>query len=290
MRFQSQVIRLITATSCVFTLLTLARAEGLNTAQGIMDFSTAKSSEYKTWTADYTQTMSMMGAEVRSTGQMIHQEPGKMWIHIDTPVMGQQTKITMVMGPDHILWQAMEMGGQHQISKIDMNRIASNMTGRAGSQLDPLARFDPNKQWTTSREMFDFAVANPQTVDGQPMYVLDGRWKASALTNAQTAMAASMIGKSRMFIGQKDGFLHRLEQFDKSGTNLVMSMDFKNVKFNMDVPDSTFIYQPPAGASVMDMTPMVEMQMGGAKSSTNAPPSSMVTPPAAPLKQKPSTP
>jgi outer membrane lipoprotein-sorting protein len=111
------------------------------------------------------------------------------------------------------------------------------------------------------------------------MYVLDGTFKKAALTNQQVATIAAMVGKTRIYVGQSDGFVHRLEQYDKSMTNLVMSMEFKNLKFNPDVPDSTFVYQPPANAQVMDITQMMS-QRGQPPSGGAPPPDSSAPPPA----------
>ena len=274
--------RIRTLVVCLFIFASAAHAQGLKTAQEIMDFSTAKTSGYKTWTADYAQTMTAMGSQMNMNGQIIQKPPRKMWMHMDMPMMGQQGKMTMVMGGDGILWQVMEMGAQNQIVKIDMNKIASNAIGQAGSKFDPLEQMDPSKQWAASRRMFDYTVAKQQELAGQPMYVMEGIWKPSALTNQQMAAAAAMIGRSRVFIGQKDGFLHRMEQFDKSNTNLVTATEFKNLKFDGDVPDSTFVYQPPANAQVMDMTSMVEMQLRGRASAQTPPPSAAKPLPASP--------
>ena len=269
--------RIFAVSLIVIGFAAAASGQGSKTAQEIMDFSAAKSSDYKTWSADYTQTMNMMGTQMNMSGKMIQKQPRKIWLQMDMPMMGQQSKMTMVMGADGILWQAMDMGPQRQIMKIDMNKIASNSTGQAGSPVDPLGQMDPSKQWAASQKMFDYTVAKQQQVDGQAMYVMEGRWKKAALTNQQTVIAAAMIGSSKVFIGQKDGFLHRMEQFDKSGTNLLMAMEFKNLKFNAEVADSTFDYQPPPDAPVMDMTPMVEMQMR-AKPATQTPATSTTTP------------
>jgi hypothetical protein len=173
------------------------------------------------------------------------------------------------------------MGQQQQIIKIDVNRVTSNTTAQTGVSVDPLAKMDPSRQWETGKQIFDFTVAKSQELDGQPMYVMDGSWKPAALTNQQMASAVAMIGRSRVFIGQNDGFPHRFEQFDKSNTNLVAAMEFKNVRFNAEVPDSTFLYWPPTGAQVMDMTPMLEMQLQAGRSAGPAP-RPAEPPPAAP--------
>ena len=247
----------------IFSVLAIhASAQGLKTATAVMDFSTTKTAGYKSWSADYAQTVGVGGNQVTVNGQIIHKQPGKMWLAVDLPAMGQQGKMTMVMGDDGVLWQVMDLGAQHQITKIDVNRVTSNTIARTGITVDPLAKMDPSKQWETGKQMFDYVLVEPQPVGEQPMYVMEGSWKAAALTNVQLAAAVSAIGRSRVFIGQSDGFPHRFEQYDKSKTNLVTAMEFKNVKFNVDVPDSTFVYRPPPSAQVMDMTPVIEMQLG----------------------------
>ena len=248
-----------------------ACAQGLKTAKEIMDFSAAKTVGYRTWSADYSQTVNMAGGQMNVNGQMIHKQPGRMWMQADMPVMGQPGKMTMYLGDDGILWQVMDMGAQHQIIKIDVNRVTSNATAQTGVNVDPLAKMDPSREWEIGKQIFDFTVTEPQKLDGQPMYVMEGSWKPAALTNQQMANAVALIGRSRVFIGQNDGFPHRFEQFDKSKTNLATAMEFKNVKFNVDVADSTFVYRPPADAQVMDMTPMLEMQLQAGRSAGSTP-------------------
>jgi outer membrane lipoprotein-sorting protein len=48
-------------------------------------------------------------------------------------------------------------------------------------------------------------------------------------------------------------------------------MEFKNLKFNAEIPDSTFVYQPAADAQVTDITAMFEMQVR-ARQGDSAPP------------------
>lgn len=251
-------------------------AQGLKTTQEIEGFSTAKMSAYKSWSADYSQTMNVMGSRVAMTGQVVQKPPRRVWMQLDMPIMGQQTKMTMTMGQDGVMWQVVQMGGQNQIVKMDMNKISSNTFAQVGLSGNPLDQFDPSKQWEIAKAMCDFTTVKGEQLEGQPMYVLEGTWKQAALTNEELAAVAATTGKMRVFVGQNDGFTHRMEHYDKSKTNLVMAMEFKNMKFNQDVPDSTFVYHPPAGAQIMDMTPMVEMQLRA----RNKAPTPAPTPPA----------
>jgi len=267
-----------------------ANAQGLKTAKEIMDFSAAKTGNYKSWSADYLQSANMAGNQMTMSGQMIHKQPGKMWMQMEMPVMGQPSKVTMFLGDDGILWQTMDMGEQHQIIKIDVAKVTSSATAQTGVNVDPLAKMDPSKQWEIGKQIFDYTVAEPQVLDGQPMYIMEGSWKPTMLTNQQMAQAVAMIGRSRVFIGQSDGFPHRFEQFDQSKTNLVTAMEFRNVKFNVEVADSTFVYRPPTNAPVMDMTSMLQMQAN--QEAEPAPPASppSTAPPVAPTKPPPVAP
>jgi len=250
-----KTITALAASLFMVTSATLAAAEGLKTPQEVLDFAASKMPTYKTWSADYSQDMNVMGNKVAMNGQVVQKPPHRVWMQVGMPVMGQQTQMTMVMGQDGVIWQAVKMGSQQQVMKMDVNKLDSKALAAAGLKGNPVDQFDPGKQLETTREMCDFNLVGGKELDGQPMYELDGTWKAAVLTNQQMAAEAALVGKTRVFIGQTDGFVHRLEQYDKSQTNLVMAMEFKNLKFNQDVPDTIFVYHPPPNTRVMDITP-----------------------------------
>lgn len=262
----------ITGAACFVALsATMAFAQGLKTTQQIIDFAESKSAAYKSWTADYAQSMSMFGTHMEINGSVVQKPPHRVWMQLDMPIMGQHSQMTMVMGQDGVMWQVMKMGTQQQIMKMDMNKLGSNTLAQAGMQGNPLDQFDPAKQLETTKGLCDFTVGPASDIDGQPMYVLEGALKEAALTNQQLAAMAAMVGKTRVFIGEKDGFVHRLEQYDKSQTNLVMAMEFKNLKFNEDVPDSKFVYQPPPDAQVVDITQMMQQRSQAPRGEASAP-------------------
>jgi outer membrane lipoprotein-sorting protein len=265
--------------TCVFLAASaaVAFAQGLKTTQQIVDFAESKTAAYKSWSADYTQSMSMFGTRMEVNGSVVQKQPHRVRMQLDMPIMGQHSQMTMVLGQDGVMWQVMNMGTQQQIMKMDMNKLGSNVL--AGVQGNPLDQFNPAKQLEITQGMCDLNVGATRDLEGQPMYVLEGALKPGALTNAQLAAMAAMVGKTRIFIGQTDGFVHRLEQYDKSQTNMVMAMEFKNVKFNQNVPDSTFAYQPPPDAQVMDITQMMQ-QRAQQPAGEVAPPSAQ-PPPAA---------
>jgi outer membrane lipoprotein-sorting protein len=234
-----------------------ASAQGLKTPQQIIDFAESKTAAYKSWAADYTESRNMFGNQMEVTGSVVQKPPHRVRMQLDMTTMGQHRQMTMTLGQDGVMWQVVAMGTQQQILKVDMTKLGSNALAQAGMQGSALDQFDPAKQLETTKGMCDFTVAAAKELGGQPMYVLEGTFNQAALTNEQAATTAASVGKVRVCIGQTDGFVHRLEQYDKSQTNLVMAMEFKNLKFNQAVPDSTFVYQPPANSQVIDLTPMM---------------------------------
>jgi outer membrane lipoprotein-sorting protein len=262
-----------------------ANAAELKTAPEILEFSSAKMGSYKTWSADYSQSLNLPGGEMTVTGRMTQKPPRKMWMQLDMPVMGQVGKMTMILGEDGILWQIMQVGPRPQIMKADMNKVASDTASVTGTNFNPLDQMDPSKQWEGSKKMYDFKVVAVREGDGHGVYVMEGLSKPGAVTNQQLAAEAAKTGKMRVSIGQSDGFVRRMELYDKSLTNRVTAMEFKNLKFNADIPDATFVYQPPAGAQIADITEMFENQVR-ARQGESAP----AAPESAPSRSAPAVP
>ena len=264
--------------------VSLATAEELKTAPEIIEFSSAKTATYKTWSADYTESMRMLGNSLAIKGRLMQKLPGKMWMQLDMPMMGRRGTMTMILGEDGIMWQISEMGAQPQVMKVDENKVYSNTTALAGAKYKPFDLMDPSKRWERTRDMYDYKKVDAGEVDGQPVYVMEGVLKPGAVTNYQMIAEAARVGKVRVSIGQSDGFVRRYEQYDKSLTNVFMAMEFKNVKFNPDIPDSTFVYRPPTNAVVADLTQSIMTQLraqegAGSPASTG----SVTSPPASPV-------
>lgn len=271
----------------VITFATFAGAQGLKTSQEIMDFAASKMTAYHTWSADYSQNVNMLGKPVVINGQVVQKPPHRVWMQLAMPIMGQTSQMTMIMGQDGIMWQVVQIGAQQQIMKMDVNKVGGDAMTQAGVKGNPLDQFDPGKQLETTREVCDFSLVTGKEIEGQPMYVLDGVWKQGALTNQQMAAVAAMVGKTRVFIGQADGFVHRLEQYDKSQTNVVVAMEFKNLKFNQSVPDAKFVYQPPADAHVIDITPTATARINRQPSATVTSSVELAKPPQTPAGTAP---
>jgi outer membrane lipoprotein-sorting protein len=242
----------------------IAAGEELKTIEDVLRFSSDKSEAYQSFAADLTQTMNLMGTTMSVGGHMEFKRPALMRYDISMQAMGQGQKILCVMGADKIVWQEMNIGPTKQIIKMDFTKIPTNSP--AGS--NPFDKMDPKQQWRAAQEKYDFKLTGTDELHGQRMYIVVGTPRSNATWTAQETMVGMNTAKDRVHIGQQDGFMHKMELIDKSGTNTLLVMDFTNLKFNTDIPDSQFVYKPSADAQVMDMTPMLLQQM----SAPNAPP------------------
>ena len=51
--------------------------------------------------------------------------------------------------------------------------------------------------------------------------------------------------------------------YGTDGQTLMMTMEFQNLKFNVDLADELFAFNPPPGVPVMDMSEMMKRALGG---------------------------
>ncbi len=259
-------------------------AATLTNADQVLAFSTEQCSGYKTFATDMSQSMNMMGSTVAINGHMTYKEPNLMRCEFDMPMFGQSQKMVMVMGADKIMWQEMNIGTEKRVMKMDFRSISNNATGNA-ALADSIGKMDPRRQLEAAKEKYNFKLVGTTKVDSQDVYILEGTLRPEARLNSQEAMFAGNLGKDKLYIGEQDGFMHRMEMFDKSGTNLFMSMDMKNLVVNEKEPDELFVYKPAPEVSVIDMTEVMRQMIAA----PTVPQSSPSSAPAAP-NSRPSAP
>ncbi|MCX7887850.1 MAG: hypothetical protein N3B01_11440 [Verrucomicrobiae bacterium] len=243
---------------CLFLVsaISATAATTPQTVEDVMKFAAGKSVEYKTWTAEMLQKLNLMGIPLTLRGQTWFKAPRLSRTEMEMPLVGAVGKMTTVLGSDGVMWQEMDLLGHKKVTKINMNTLASNLTARSGFNMDALHTPDPVRQWENTRQYMDYSLLPTDTIEGQPMWVLEAKWKSEAATNPVLAQQAATIGKMRVYIGQQDGFTHRIEQFDKTGTKPVVTIDFRKIKLNETLDDTLFQYKPPAGVEAIDMTEM----------------------------------
>ena len=239
-------------------------ADAPKTADEVFRFAGKKMAGYQTWSAEMKQGVNMMGMTMTLQGQTWFKHPRYSRTEMQMPMIGSFGKMTIIMGGDGIMWQQMDMLGQKKIMKIDMSVLASNISAKTGQTIDAIQNPDPARQWENSRKFMDFTLVKADKLDNQAVWVLDGTWNKEASRNPVLAQQVAAVQTMRLFIGQQDGFTHRIEQLDKESKPAI-SIEFVNVQFNPKLDDTMFQYKPPADTEVMDITDMSArmMQSGG---------------------------
>ena len=240
------------------TLATVAvRAAELTDADAVMSFAAAKNASYESYTATFAQNLNMPAMQMQLTGTIAFKRPAQMRMEMK----GAPQHMLSVIGPDQIMWQEVAIGGITNVMKMDLQNVPTNHPA-AAMMKESFSKRDPKEQLAKSNDRYAFALLPATELDGQRMYVLAGELRSDAKLAPQEAAVLAGMGKQKIFIGQQDGFLHRIEQFDKAGSNTVISMDFTDLKFNAPLADNLFVYQSAPGANVIDMTQMLLQMMG----------------------------
>jgi hypothetical protein len=274
--------------ACIALVLTAAPAYSQDTesVDDILKKMVDAMSGLKSWTADIEMNMNLMSMEMSTTGQM--KQAGKrsameMTMKMQMPgleglgelademdkMMGG-IKMKTVMDEDGIQWTEMNMMGQLQVMKMDMNKMmeaSSEMAGLSGIMGggNPFELMgDPVKMLEMYKALMDFEFVGKDVLDGIEVYVLKGSMKigieeSNPAMEALSALAPGMdsiTSDITMKVGIEDGFVRETTMGEMDGKP-IMVMRMKNVKLDVEIDESTFRYEPPAGVTVMDMTEMM---------------------------------
>lgn len=238
-----------------FVTLSTHAAE-LTDADAVLNFAAAKTASYDSYSAAFAQDLNMPAMKMQLTGTIAFKRPAQMRMEMS----GAPQHMVMVIGPDKIMWQEVIIGGLTNVMKLDMQNVPT--THPAATMLkDSFAKIDPKDQIVKAKDRYAFTLLPATELHGQRMYVLAGELRADAKLAPQEAAILVNMGKQQLFIGQQDGFLHRLENFDKAGSNTVIAMEFSDIKLNVTLADNLFIYQPAPAANVIDMSQMILKMM-----------------------------
>lgn len=232
------------------------RAAELTDADAVLNFAMAKNAGYESYTAAFAQHMNMPTMKMQLTGTLAFKRPAQ----IRMEMKGEPQNMVMVIGPDKIMWQEVVIGSLTNVMKMDLQNVPTNHPA-AAMMKESFAKMDPKEQLAKAKDRYAFTLLPATELDGQRMYVLAGELRGDAKLAPQEAAILANMGNHKIFIGQQDGFLHRMEQFDKAGSNTVMAMEFTNIKLNAPLADNVFVYQPAPAANVIDMTQMILKMM-----------------------------
>lgn len=99
-------------------------------------------------------------------------------------------------------------------------------------------------------EQFEIKVMPDDTLNGEPVYVLELRPKQDAAPQPGTP-GKSQFDKALLSLSQKTGFPLKMLMFD-DGEKPIMTLIYKEYTLDPELDAARFAYTPPPGAIVMD--------------------------------------
>lgn len=218
----------------------------------LMEFVKKKASEVKAWSADveaaWRDEYSILPSGTTKKQKIT--ASGTRW-RIETISGG--LKIITVMDADWICWSEMHASGGVEVSKFDCSPekdffLAQPMQMTIlGGPWAPLGQH-PLRMLEDYDESFDITIVDTNKLDGVKVYRIEGTLKTGGTT--EMGFPPGMV--LRAAIGKKDGFVRKLELSEPNDDGDGLTMVFKNIKINIDVEDSVFVYTPPEGVIVED--------------------------------------
>ena len=252
-------MRKIMVAACVLAtaLFVAGPASALPTLEELAGKIAKAAAERKTCSCDMKVTMALLGVTAVGSGlqvEMVVTKDGKtvsksccmLAGSMKTPD-GQEVKIeqkTVSDGTYH--WQESNTAGAVTVTK-EFADSKDEMGVPRG--IEPAKEFE--ELWMA---MYELRVTAEDTVNGEPVYVLEGKFRDAYLEkNPAAEPAKQMMNSVKMALSRNDFYPRRIAFRDADG-NATIAMDLSNVKINVPVDEKLFTYAPPEGAQVDDKT------------------------------------
>lgn len=195
-----------------------------------------KPKKAKSWKADVAIKMNIGEQEVSVTGTVRAKQPAKVRMELATsamPGVKQQIysdgEVVCVYLPQ--LKVATKVNATQAREKL-------GMTGQVPDAADPLAGTAAG----SAKDLPD------ETIDGEACRVVEA--KPAPVPDGPLPFMPATV---KLWISKKTGMLIQQDMLAADGA-VMMTQRFSNIKTGLDIPDSEFVFKPPKGVKVMDLT------------------------------------
>ena len=256
------------------TVLVLGLADTLKaeaTLEEIVMAIEKQSQAVKNMSCKLEMDINFMGQKMKISGSMKVQMPDRVWADLEIAEQGIKMKI---VSDGTTMFQEVKVMGQTMVNKVDLKAVKAsgggmpgmNFGGGMGGMVGPQ---DPAKVLAELKKMMDLKVLPEEKLDGRKMWVLHGKFKPDqlkAMSRSQAGGAAAMemmksfMATMKLYVGQKSHYLEKMEFLSSNGTP-TMTMRFRDMVFNQEIPQGTFRYEVPDGAVVNDGTQKMVAQV-----------------------------
>jgi outer membrane lipoprotein-sorting protein len=182
-------------------------------------------------------SMEMMGNSVTTTGKMLFRRPDLMRMETSGAIPAQFS-INIFDGKINWTYQPqMNMAMKVEIERIRSEFPDFNVNNSLFESFQGLEK--GRVQYIRNTTFADEEVAVFQGY-------MDDKMAQMGLGSIQPAWV-------EVWVGMEDGLLRRMVMYRESGEEM-MIIEVEMEEINPSIPDSTFVFNPPKGAKVMDMT------------------------------------
>ena len=199
-----------------------------------------KAETVKSYSADLTMEMEMMGKKMITRGKAVFKRPNSVRIEMVMD-MGQMKMEHVVISDGKTMWTHQPL--MKIVAKIDLEKC------KAVTKSDALDK--QNQSITRPFEAFDkknISYVGAKKLGETPVHVFEGQIAGPKWQGMPFAPA-----KIRTSIGADDGLLRRVSMLNEEGVAM-MTQTYTKIKVNVKPSDDLFKFEPPEGTQVMDMT------------------------------------
>lgn len=199
-------------------------------------------SSYK---VDMKMEMPMMGQTTVSNGQMSFKKPNKMHMSTTSNMMGGMKQDIYVN--EDIMWTYMPL--MNMATKLDLSKI-KGQEPKLGSGINESADItDPFKGLPKDSIKF----LEKKTVDNKEVLAFEARMPMQGAMPTGQSPQQPLPEKIGILISADSGLPYQIFAYQENGT-LMMKQTYSNFTTNIPIDDSEFVFTPPEGVQVMDMT------------------------------------
>ena len=248
-------------------------------AEKLLDDAIEKVQALQQYKADVRQVTEMLGYTIRADGRYAIGRDFRLLLELKVQLTNTSGSMKEVCdGKKH--WRSKQVLDSQELTTLDVGKvrqiiekpefnkdIRDELIRRFGfSGIVPFMRAIRDTQKLEEHE--------DATLDGTdiPVYVLRGVWREDAIGQATirgqplslSNLPPYIPDKSTVWIGRENGWPYRmkLETTKKfQGGVTSVTVEFLNPEIDVDLPDSLFEFQPPAGVAPLDQTELLVQQL-----------------------------
>ena len=241
---------------CVFASVAVAQTDA--TTQKMIDEVVQKTQNIKSYKVDMSMESDMMGQKALTTGQMSFKKPNKMHMTTTTEMMGGMKQEIYAMGD--IVWTYMPL--MNMATKIDLSKVKDQMPqygNGIGGSADITNPFEGLPEGMVK-------FLGKKTVDGKDVVAFEVTTPFSSQMPAGQQGSQGMPSKINILMLAENGLPYQILAYGENDA-VVMKQTYSNFRTNIPIDDSEFMFTPPEGVQVMDMTQgamnMMKQMKGG---------------------------